>query len=391
MDRIKKNVGLLAASQALLLTNSVTLVAVNSLAGFALASDKRWATLPITAYVVGSALSTLPASFFMKHYGRRAGFMLGGGLGILGAATGGLAIGMQSFLLLCLGAFLSGIYNAVGQYYRFAAADMSSTEFRSKAISLVLAGGIVGGVLGPETSKFTRDLMAPEFLASFGLLAVFALAAIIITSRLQLPALSAEEKHTSGRPLMQLLRQPAFVVAVLAAVVGYGVMNLLMSATPLAMAICKYPYNDAAFILEWHVIGMFAPSFFTGSLIKRFGVLNILLTGAALMFGCVFIASAGVSLMHFWFALVLLGVGWNFLYIGGTTLLTECYAPTERAQAQGINDFLVFVAMAASSLTAGMVITHAGWSVLNQLALPFLSVVTLAIALLWLKQRANSA
>ena len=391
MDRIKKNVGLLAASQALLLTNSVTLVAVNSLAGFALASDKRWATLPITAYVVGSALSTLPASYFMKHYGRRAGFMLGGGLGILGAATGGLAIGMQSFLLLCLGAFLSGIYNAVGQYYRFAAADMSSTEFRSKAISLVLAGGIVGGVLGPETSKLTRDLMAPEFLASFGLLAIFALAAIIITSRLQLPALSAEEKHTSGRPLMQLLRQPAFVVAVLAAVVGYGVMNLLMSATPLAMAICKYPYNDAAFILEWHVIGMFAPSFFTGSLIKRFGVLNILLTGAALMFGCVFIASAGVSLMHFWFALVLLGVGWNFLYIGGTTLLTECYAPTERAQAQGINDFLVFVAMAASSLTAGMVITHAGWSVLNQLALPFLSVVTLAIALLWLKQRANSA
>jgi MFS family permease len=391
MDRIKKNVGLLAASQALLLTNSVTLVAVNSLAGFALAPDKRWATLPITAYVVGSALSTLPASFFMKHYGRRAGFMLGGGLGILGAATGGLAIGMQSFLLLCLGAFLSGIYNAVGQYYRFAAADMSSAEFRSKAISLVLAGGIVGGVLGPETSKLTRDLMAPEFLASFGLLAIFALAAIIVTSRLQLPALSAEEKHASGRPLMQLIRQPAFVVAVLAAVVGYGVMNLLMSATPLAMAICKYPYNDAAFILEWHVIGMFAPSFFTGSLIKRFGVLNILLTGAALMFGCVFIASAGVSLMHFWFALVLLGVGWNFLYIGGTTLLTECYAPTERAQAQGINDFLVFVAMAASSLTAGMVITHAGWGALNQLALPFLSVVTLAIALLWLKQRANSA
>ena len=391
MDRIKKNVGLLAACQALLLTNGVTLVAVNSLAGFALAPDKRWATLPITAYVVGSALSTLPASFFMKHYGRRAGFMLGGGLGILGAATGGLAIGMQSFLLLCLGAFLSGIYNAVGQYYRFAAADMSSTEFRSKAISLVLAGGIVGGVLGPETSKLTRDLMAPEFLASFGLLAIFALAAIIVTSRLQLPALSAEEKHASGRPLMQLIRQPAFIVAVLAAVVGYGVMNLLMSATPLAMAICKYPYNDAAFILEWHVIGMFAPSFFTGSLIKRFGVLNILLTGAALMFGCVFIASAGVSLMHFWFALVLLGVGWNFLYIGGTTLLTECYAPTERAQAQGINDFLVFVAMAASSLTAGMVITHAGWSALNQLALPFLSVVTLAIALLWLKQRANSA
>ena len=387
MDRIKKNVGLLAASQALLLTNSVTLVAVNSLAGFALATDKRWATLPISAYVVGSALSTLPASYFMKHYGRRAGFMLGGVLGIVGASTGAYAIGTQSFFLLCIGAFLSGIYNAIGQYYRFAAADMSSAEFRSKAISLVLAGGIVGGVLGPETSKLTRDLMAPEFFASFGLLAIFALAAIIITSRLQLPALSAEEQHTSGRPLIQLLRQPAFIVAVLAAAVGYGVMNLLMSATPLAMAICKYPYNDAAFILEWHVIAMFAPSFFTGSLIKRFGVLNILLTGAALMFGCVFIASAGVSLMHFWFALVLLGVGWNFLYIGGTTLLTECYAPAERAKAQGFNDFLVFVAMAASSFTSGMVLTRTGWGALNQLALPFLSVVTLAIGLLWLKRR----
>ena len=387
MDRIKKNVGLLAASQALLLTNSVTLVAVNSLAGFALATDKRWATLPISAYVVGSALSTLPASYFMKHYGRRAGFMLGGVLGIVGASTGAYAIGTQSFFLLCIGAFLSGIYNAIGQYYRFAAADMSSAEFRSKAISLVLAGGIVGGVLGPETSKLTRDLMAPEFFASFGLLAIFALAAIIITSRLQLPALSAEEQHTSGRPLIQLLRQPAFIVAVLAAAVGYGVMNLLMSATPLAMAICKYPYNDAAFILEWHVIAMFAPSFFTGSLIKRFGVLNILLTGAALMFGCVFIASAGVSLMHFWFALVLLGVGWNFLYIGGTTLLTECYAPAERAKAQGFNDFLVFLAMAASSFTSGIVLTRTGWGALNQLALPFLSVVTLAIALLWLQRR----
>ncbi len=387
MDRIKKNVGLLAASQALLLTNSVTLVAVNSLAGFALASDKRWATLPISAYVLGSALSTLPASYFMKHYGRRAGFMSGGVLGILGAATGAYAIGTQSFLLLCIGAFLSGIYNAVGQYYRFAAADMSTAEFRSKAISLVLAGGIIGGVLGPETSKLTRDLMAPQFIASFGLLALFALASIFITSRLQLPALSTEEKRESGRPLVQFLRQPAFVVAIMAAAVGYGVMNLLMSATPLAMSICKYPYNDAAFILEWHVIAMFAPSFFTGSLIKRFGVLNILLAGAALMFACIFIASAGISLMHFWFALVLLGVGWNFLYIGGTTLLTECYEPSERAKAQGTNDFLVFVAMAASSLTSGMVITHAGWSALNHLALPFLSVVTLAIGLLWLKRR----
>ena len=387
MDKTKRNVALLAACQALLLTNGVTLMAINGLAGLALAPDRRMATVPIVAYVIGSALSTLPASFFMKHYGRRAGFTLGSALGMVGAAIGVLAIFMQSFWLLCLGTFFSGIYNAFGQYYRFAAADMAGADFKSRAISLTLAGGIIGGVLGPETSKLTRDLLQPQFMASYALLLVFALASLAIVRQLDIPPLSAEEKRESGRPLSAIMLQPAFIVAMLAAAVGYGVMNLLMSATPLAMDICRHSFSDAAFVLEWHVIGMFAPSFFTGSLIKRFGVQNVLLAGAALMFACVFIAMSGVSLMHFWWALVLLGVGWNFLYIGGTTLLTEVCAPAERAKTQGINDFLIFLAMAGSSLASGMVVTGSGWAALNQLALPFLGITTLSTAVLWLRRR----
>lgn len=385
---IKRNVGLLAAAQAFLLTNGITLIAINGLAGFALAPDKRLATLPIMAYVIGSALSTLPASYFMKHHGRRAGFMLGSAMGLAGAAAGAGALVLGSFWLLCAAAAMSGVYNAFGQYYRFAAADMASADFKGKAISLVLAGGIAGGVLGPETSKLTRELMEPRFLASFFMLIVFAFTSLLIISRLRIPALSAEEKQAVGRPLAAIMRQPAFVVAVMAAAVGYGVMNLLMSATPLAMEMHHHPFDDAAFVLEWHVIGMFAPSFVTGSLIRRFGVLNILLVGTAAMFACAFIAMAGVSLMHFWWALTVLGIGWNFLYIGGTTLLTEAYRPEERAKAQGFNDFLVFAAMAASALTSGVVVTDAGWAALNRLALPFLALTALATGLLWMKRRA---
>src|SRR5574340_516685 len=388
MKDIRRNIALLAATQALLLTNNVTLIAINGLAGFALAADKRLATLPVMAYVIGSALTTLPASYFMKHFGRRAGFTLGGVMGMLGAAVGAAAMFVQSFWLLCAGTLISGIYNAFGQYYRFAAADMAPVDWKSKAISLVLAGGIVGGVIGPEASKITRDLMAPRFVASYALLIGFALVSLVIVRGLRIPPLSAEQKQAPGRPLAQIVRQPVFVVAVLAAAVGYGVMNLLMSATPLAMEICGLPFNDAAFVLEWHVIGMFAPSFFTGTLIRRFGVLHILMAGVGLMFACVAIATQGVSLMHFWWALTLLGVGWNFLYIGGTTLLTEAYRPEERAKAQGINDFLVFVTMGASSLTSGIVVTGSGWAALNQLALPFVAATALATTLLWFRRRA---
>lgn len=382
---VKRNVSLLAACQAFLMTNGISLIAMNGLVGYSLAADKRLATLPVTAYVIGAALSTLPASFFMKHHGRRAGFMLGSGLGICGALLCALAVSIGSFALLCFGTLTAGIYNAFGQQYRFAAADAAPPDWKSKAISLTLAGGIIGGVLGPETGRLTRDLLAPSFVASYAVLALFAAASLLLASRLDIPPLSPAAQRLPGRPLREIAAQPAFIVAVLSAACGFGVMNLLMTATPLAMDICHLPFADTAFVLEWHVIGMFVPSFFTGALIKRFGVIKILLSGSVLMCACVAIALSGVSLMHFWWALLLLGIGWNFLYIGGTTLLIETYRPEEKAKSQGTNDFVVFAVQALSSLSSGVIITHQGWNILNVAALPAMLASTLAT--LWLAWR----
>ena len=382
----RKTVALLSAAQALLLTNGVLLVTINGLLGLQLAPDKRLATLPFTTYVVGGALATLPAAFFMQRFGRRAGFMLGGALGMTGAAISAYAVHLGSFWLLCFGTVFAGIYNAFGQQYRFAAADASPPEWKSRAISLTHAGGILGGVIGPEVGKHTRNLLEPTYLGSYLALIGFAALTTILASRLRIPPLSAAERAVRGRPMREIVRQQAFVVAVLAAACGYGVMNLLMTATPLAMDICGLPFNDTAFILQWHVIGMFAPSFFTGSLIKRFGVLNILLLGAALMFVCIAIALSGVTLMHFWWALVLLGIGWNFLFVGGTALLTETYRPEEKAKVQGSNDFTVLGVQALTSLSSGALVTSAGWGQLNQLAIPIIAVTALASTLFWLRR-----
>src|SRR3990170_1435366 len=359
----------------LLLSNGVLMAAVGALAGYALAPSPRLATVPAVTYVLGAAMSTLPASFFMKRRGRRAGFLLGSSLGMAGSAVGAIAIAVHSFTLLLAGTFLSGIYNAFGQYYRFAAADAAPPDWKSRAISLTLAGGIFGGFIGPAVGRFTRDLVEPRFLASYAALAVFALAAFVIAAGLSFPEQSSEERHGTGRPL------------------GYGVMNLLMSVTPLAMDLCcGHPFADATFVLQWHVIGMFAPSFFTGGLIRRVGVLNVLLAGAALMFVCVAIAMSGVTLMHFWWALTLLGVGWNFLYIGGTMLLTEAHRPAEKAKVQGVNDSLVFTVMVSSSLTSGVVVTGiGGWAMLTKLTVPFLALTALATSMLWFRERRNIA
>jgi predicted MFS family arabinose efflux permease len=377
----------------LLLSNGVLLAAVGALAGYALAPSPRLATVPAVTYVLGAAMSTLPASFFMKRRGRRAGFLVGSSLGMAGGAVGAIAIAVHSFTLLLAGTFLCGIYNAFGQYYRFAAADAAPPDWKSRAISLTLAGGIFGGFIGPAVGRFTRDLVEPQFLASYAALAAFALASFVIAAGLSFPEQSPEERHGTGRPLGVILRQPAVVVAVLAAAVGYGVMNLLMSVTPLAMDLCcGHPFADATFVLQWHVIGMFAPSFFTGGLIRRMGVLNVLLAGAALMFVCVAIAMSGVTLMHFWWALTLLGVGWNFLYIGGTMLLTEAHRPAEKAKVQGINDCLVFAVMVSSSLTSGMVVTGSGgWAMLTRLTVPFLALTVLATSILWIREHRNIA
>ncbi len=378
-----RNIALLAAAQSLLLANGITLVAINSLLGLQLAPDRRLATLPVTTYVIGGALSTFAAAFFMRRYGRRAGFMLGGSFALVAALLGALAVWQGNFWLLCAATVLAGVYNAFGQQYRFAAADSVELDWKGKAISLTLAGGILGGVFGPELSKLSRSLLEPPFLASYLVLAVFGILSILIASRLKIPLLTTAEQSHGGRPMGEIMRQPDVIVAVCAAVCGYATMNLLMTATPLAMDFCGLQFNDTAFVLQWHVIGMFAPSFFTGDLIKRFGIRTILITGALLMFICAAIALSGVTLMHFWWTLVLLGLGWNFLFIGGTTLLSASCQPAERAKVQGTNDFLVLGTQALTSLGAGVMIMSTGWHSLIYFALPMVALTALVTVLFW--------
>lgn len=389
MDPAKKNVAVLAACQALLFTNNSTAIALNGLAGYALASNKALATLPVTSWVIGAALTTFPASLLMKRIGRRAGFTVGALIGMIGALICSLALYAGSFWLLCLGTLVFGVYNAVAQYYRFAAADAASADFKAKAISLVMAGGLVGGIVGPELSKHTIELLDPRYLGAYLSLIGFLVLAALVVQLLDIPAPTATQNQEPARPLREIVAQPAFVVAVTGAAIGYGVMNLLMTATPLAMGLCGHPYAAAATVIAWHVIGMFGPSFFTGSLIARFGVLQVMLAGAVILYACVGIALSGISVPHFWFALVLLGIGWNFLYIGGTTLITESCKTSERAKTQGANDSIIFIVMATSSFSSGVLIEKNGWEVLNLLALPF--VTAAAIAIVWLLARRRAA
>ena len=389
MDNAKKNVAVLAACQALLLTNNATAIAMSGLAGWALASNKALATLPWTGWVVGGALSTFPMSLLMKRHGRRAGFTVGALIGMVGAALCSYALYLANFWLLCLGSMVFGVYNAAAQYYRFAAADAGSAEFKAKAISLVLAGGLVGGFVGPEVSKLTVDLLATRYLGAYLSLIGFLVLAVAVIQLLDIPSPASDDRRAAARPLREIMQQPVFVVAVLGAAIGYGVMNLLMTATPLAMGLCGHPYSAAATVIGWHVVGMFAPSFFTGSLIQRFGVLQVMTAGALLLYAVVAIALSGISIPHFWVALVLLGIGWNFLYIGGTTLLSGACSPAERAKTQGANDSIIFLTMMVTSFGSGVLIDAKGWQVLNWLALPFITVA--AGAVLWLIAKRRTA
>ncbi|HLE67717.1 MAG TPA: MFS transporter [Burkholderiales bacterium] len=386
---MRRNVSLLAACQAMLFTNNSTLIAINALAGLALAPYPLLATLPVTCWVLGGALTTVPASLYMKRVGRQAGLTRGAAVGIVGALICAAAIWMQNFWLLCAGTLVWGTYNAFGQYYRFAAAEVASADFRATAISLVLAGGLVGGILGPTTSRFTVDLVGPKFMGAYLALIVFALVAMALLRFIQIPNPTAAEQASSGRSMREIARQPKYAVAVLSGAIGYGVMNLLMTSTPIAMGVCGHPYGDAAFVISSHVIGMFAPSFVTGGLIRRLGLLPVMFAGALLNVAAIATAVSGISVAHFWWSLVLLGVGWNFLYVGGTTMLTETYRPEERAKAQGVNDFAIFVMMAISSFTSGVIVTNAGWERLNLAALLPLVAVIVSIAWLALQQRSR--
>ena len=391
MNSTSRNVGLLVACQATLFTNNSTLIAINGLAGLALAPRPTLATLPVSCWVLGGALATMPASLHMKRVGRQAGLTGGTFWGIAGALVCAAAIYQQFFWLLCFGALLFGVYNAYGQYYRFAAADASPPDFRPTAISLVLAGGLVGGIAGPALSRWTVDSLDHKFMGAYLALIGVAIVAIALLRFIRIPVPSAAERAATGRPLAEIAAQPKFIVAVLSAAIGYGVMNFLMTSTPIAMQICGYPFSAAAFVISSHIVAMFAPSFFTGALIRRFGTIPIMLCGAALNGVTIAIALAGIAVAHFWWALVLLGIGWNFLYTGGTTLLTETYRPEERAKAQGANDQAIFIMMLISSFTSGATVTTAGWTRVNLLALPLVAIV--AIALLWyaMRERAQRA
>src|ERR687883_197846 len=345
MNSTQRNVALLAACQAMLFANNSTLFAINGLTGFALAPYPALATLPMSCWVLGGALATMPASFHMKRVGRQRGLTLGSLWGVAGALGCAAAVWLQSFWLLCAATLLYGVFNAYGQYYRFAAADTAPPDYKATAISLVLAGGLVGGIIGPASSRLTIELLQPRFLAAYIGLIVFVLAVTLLLQFIRIPTPSAAERAASGRPLLEIAAQPKFIVAVLSAAIGYGVMNFLMTSTPIAMQVCGLSYGDTALVISSHLVGMFAPSFFTGHLIRRFGVLKIMLVGALLNAATVAVALAGITVAHFWWALVVLGIGWNFLYIGGTTLLTETYRPEERAKAQGAMDQCIFIVM----------------------------------------------
>ncbi len=387
---MNKNLWLLAAAQGLFLTNNVVFIAINGLVGLSLAPLGWMATLPVMGYVVGGALSTPLVARTQSAYGRKASFQIGLLVALGSALLCAWAVTTHSFWLLVAATVIAGYYSANGQLYRFAAAELSAPAFREKAVSLVLAGGLVGAVLGPNLASRTRGLFEVPFVGAYVSLAVVALLSLAMMSFLRFPPVPPKAASADpGRPLSVIVRQPVFIVATAGAALGYGVMNLLMAATPLAMQVCGFPFEDAALVLEWHVIGMFAPGFFTGHLIKRFGVLSIMGTGVALNVACVAIALSGVELHQFLMALFLLGVGWNFLFTASTTLSLQSYRPEEKDRAQAAINFCVFATMALTSFASGALVTTQGWQWLNLGSL--LPLTLTAMALIWLAWRERQA
>ena len=374
---------LLTLCQGLLLINNVVFIAVNGLVGLALAPVGWMATLPITAYVTGGALATTLVARHQRRYGRQRTFQFGLLVAIASAGVCAYAVINRNFWLLCAATLVAGYYNANGSLYRFAAVELVKPEFKERAISWVLAGGILGAVVGPNLASWSRDALAQPFAGAYLALMGVAALSLLVMSTIAFPRLPGQgESGLQGRPLAEIVRQPVFIIAAAACAIGYGVMNLLMAATPIAMAQCLYPFSAAALVLEWHVLGMFVPSFFTGWLIKHFGVLSIMVIGLLLNIGCVVFALMGNEVMHFLGALTVLGVGWNFLFIGGSTLVTEAYAPEEKTRVQGALDFCVYSTMALTSFSSGALVTTGGWTAMNLGSL--VPILLLATALVWL-------
>lgn len=380
---MRRNVGILAMCQALMMSAMTLIMPTSVLIGATLADEREWATVPLTFMFLGMLVATYPASLLMQRIGRRAGFLVGLVFATVGVVLATYAIVNREFELFCLSFWLIGTFNGFGHYYRFAAADVANEGYRSRAIAWVMAGGVVAAIVGPTLAKFTREIVpSAPFAASYASLLLFYLTSMVLLRFAKIPQPTVEERRGSPRPLRQIVTQPRFFVAVFSAVVAYGSMNFLMTSTPLAMAGCGLSFDDTVLVIQWHVLGMFAPAFVTGYLINRFGVTIIMGIGGLILLACGVINLSGVSLSHFLIGLCLLGVGWNFLFIGATTLVTETYRPAEKAKTQGFNDVLVFGTVTITALSSGYLHEHYGWQLLNIAVLPF--VIGAIIAIVWL-------
>ncbi len=385
---MNRNLWLLALCQGLFLTNNVTFIAINGLVGLSLAPLGWMATLPVMGYVVGAALSTPLVARTQSRFGRRVSFQIGLAVAVVSAGVAAWAVMEHQFWLLVAATVVAGYYSANGQLYRFAAAELAVPSHREKAVSLVMAGGLIGAIAGPNLAARSRTLLETPFAGAYIALAAVALLAMVLMAFIEFPAHIVSTGPTAqGRPLGTIMRQPVFIVACAGSALGFGVMNLLMAATPLAMQQCGLSFDDAAFVLQWHVIGMFAPGFFTGHLIKRFGTLPVMGVGVLLNLACIVIALSGVELHQFALALFLLGVGWNFLFTGSTTLSLGAYRPEEKDRAQAALNFWVFAVTALTSFASGALITTRGWTVLNWGSLAPLGLTALALAWFAMLQR----
>ncbi len=382
-DRLAaRNALVLAAAQALGGGNTIVIFATGGIAGVMLAPDPTLATLPITLMAVGMWIGTLPVGMLAKAYGRRSALQIGSVCGALCGIISCAAMLRGSFALLLIGTFCGGLYAAAHQSYRFAAADTASTHFRAKAVAWVLAGGMFAAVIGPQIVILTKDIWpAYLFAGTFLAQAAGAVLAGAVLSLLTLPQPAVARPLGDGRPLAEIIGKPGFIVAVACGVASYVVMNLMMTAAPLAMVMCHHSVGDAALGIQWHMIGMYAPSFFTGALIARFGLRAIVAVGLALIAAAAAIGVLGVALWNFWTALALLGVGWNFAFVGATTLVTECHGPRERNKVQAFNDFLIFGSMAIGSFSSGALLANHGWTAVNEVVFPV--VVMAALLLGW--------
>lgn len=379
--RFLANVLPLVGGQALFQTAGILVTTLAGLVGFNLAPDKSLATLPLAVISVGTAATLIPAAAFMKRYGRKKGFTLGIGLGFLAGALTSLGIYYSNFWVFVSGNVLIGAYQGFSQYYRFAAAESVEEQDRSKAISWVVAGGIFAALAGPSIARLTKDLGEIPFLYSFLSLMALSIVALAVTSLIRHDSHQIAMAGAPGpaKPLSQILKKPAFIAAIVSSSVGFAVMVMVMTATPIAMKICGYDADDSSIVIQWHVLGMFVPSFFTGNLIQRFGAIKIISCGILMFLLHISLALSGTDFLHFTSGLIFLGIGWNFMFIGGSTILTHSYSNGDQAKSQAFHDFLVYAVNTLSSFAAGAALTSWGWNVVNLIAVPLLAVAFVTI------------